>query len=864
MADDELLDQEYDPRSEPSSSQPWLNLLTDAEKKFRDWQDRADHIGEYYADLDRQSSSVRGREFAMFWANINVLAPSVYARPPVPVVVPEFKDRDPVKIAASEMLERALVTSYGLTDIDQVMRLCRDDMLIVGRGVLWVRYEDKGEVKADKSTQTTGERAIVEFLNRRDFRHAPARTWPEVDWVARCGWMTRKEARERFGEKADTAPYVVADEGTHMGRPKEGTSPEEKAPIWEIWHRGLNTVVWVTEGVEDVLDQGPPHLKIEGFFPCPRPAYGTLKPGTLVPVPDYVYYKDQLEEINKLTARIHALSDAVQVKGFYPAGGEIGDAVEAALNINDDRRIMVPVSNFASFGGSGDPIIWMPIDMVATTIAGLIEMRRQIIDDVYQIVGLSDIMRGSTEATETLGAQQLKSQYGSIRIRDKQHELVRVARDATRIIAEIMAEEFSTETLLAMSQMELPTDADIQKQVRQIEMQVREGAQQLQQQMQMLQMQAVQQQLQASAPGPTPPEGAEPAGPGGPPPQPPGSSSSPPGVSPSPPGGPPEGEGPDIEAELQQLQEQAQQALQAAMKQVQDLQAQATVEDCINLLHDSRLSPFALDIETDSTIQPDEDAEKQRRAEFLQVFGALMQQLAALVEARPEAAEFAGEVLKFGLAPYRVGRSLESSIDKFVEQLEQSAQGEKPPSPEEIKAKAEAAKMMAEMQMKAEELKAKQQTEERKLMADMMKQKAEQEADREKMLLEAQIKQDESRQKMQLEMQKHQAEMRKIQAEMVKMQKDLEAAEAKMAWGHEDQQIKRQGAEQDFGLKAKEAEHRQGLAERQTAFTEKQGKASGDGQAALLKALSAPKRIIRGPDGRVAGVESVMNGQDRG
>ena len=147
-------------------------------------------------------------------------------------------------------------------------------------------------------------------------------------------------------------------------------------------------------------------------------------------------------------------------------------------------------------------------------------------------------MRGSTEAEETLGAQQLKSQYGSVRIRDKQYELVRIARDATRIVAEIMAEEFSRETLLALTQMTLPTDAEIQKQVRGDQEQVQQGAQQLQQQMMMLQQQAVQAQLQ----GPSVPPGSEaPQAPGGP------------GQPPSgPPGGPPErrGEGPDPQAQV--------------------------------------------------------------------------------------------------------------------------------------------------------------------------------------------------------------------------------------------------------------------------------------------------------------------------
>ena len=43
-------------------------------------------------------------------------------------------------------------------------------------------------------------------------------------------------------------------------------------------------------------------------------------------------YKDQLEEVNLLTSRIHALSDALEVKGFYPAGGgELADAIQAAI-----------------------------------------------------------------------------------------------------------------------------------------------------------------------------------------------------------------------------------------------------------------------------------------------------------------------------------------------------------------------------------------------------------------------------------------------------------------------------------------------------------------------------------------------------
>ena len=188
------------------------------------------------------------------------------------------------------------------------------------------------------------------------------------------------------------------------------------------------------EGCEDILDEDDATPRIAEFFPCPKPAYGTVQRGSLVPVPDVLQYRDQLEEINLLTGRIHALSDALEVKGFYPAGGaEIADAVQAAIQIKTSGRMLVPISNWAAFGGSKEVIIWLPIDMIATTIQALVLLRKQVIEDIYQIMGLSDIMRGATDPNETLGAQQLKTQYGSTRIRDKQQELVRLARDLVEI-----------------------------------------------------------------------------------------------------------------------------------------------------------------------------------------------------------------------------------------------------------------------------------------------------------------------------------------------------------------------------------------------------------------------------------------------
>lgn len=658
-------EEQYEPKTGESAS--WLGMIQEADRTFRDYNKCADDIDKLYADLRELSAFARDREFQLFWANVQVIGPSIYARPPVPVVVPRFKDRKALPRVASELLERCSVVAFEIGDINSTMLMARDDLAVNGRGVAWIRYDT-----------TKGEKVCMEWVDRRDFLHEPARCWQETGWVARRAWMTRDEMRDRFQKHSGNAYLSVAMQSMKEDMDKGGATHQQKGAVWEVWSKTHDKTVWVAEGADVTLDEGEPHLKLEGFFPCPKPAYGTVQRGTLIPVPDMLFYKDQLREINQLTNRIHALSSALQVRGFYPAGaGEVGDAIEAAMKKVDDRSILIPVSNFAAFGTGGNVIIWLPIDIVANTIVQCVTIRRQIIEDVYQIGGISDVQRGETDPNETLGAQQLKQMNGAVRVRDKQNELVRIARDMVRIAAEIMAENFDQKTLLEMSQMEIPTNAEIAKQVKPLEEQARRISAQIQ-------------QVQSD---------------------------------------------PTIMQQAQQDPEQAQHMLQQAqgqvqqiMQQVAKLQETPTIEDVMKFLRDQKTRPFVLDIETDSTIQPDEQAEKAARTEFVTALGGMLGQFLPVAQALPQAGALIGEVLKFALAPFRAGRQLEGTIDEAVQQL--SAQAQQPqPNPEaealQAKAQAEQQKIQADLQMKqmdaqikAQEFEQEQQSREREWQYD--------------------------------------------------------------------------------------------------------------------------------------------------
>lgn len=657
MADDETASVELKPDA-PKAAAPWLDLIAEAEKEFATYQETCDEVEKLYADTAASSENA-DREFKIFWANLEVLKPSIYSRPPVPVVVPRFQNRKELYRKSAELLERSLLSSFEADDIDATMRLARDDLAMNARGVIWCRYETTTQPAAggeEYGEEMVSERVCKDHVDRRDFLHGPARKWKEVPWVARRSWLTRKAGLKRFGDIFLKAKVEKRDDD-EKGR------EARKVPVWELWHKEERAVVWVSPGMDEVLDYSDPFLKLEGFFPCPRPAYGTLKPRTLKPVPDLRQYKDQIEEVNELTARISSLAESLRLKGFYPGGSsDVGEAIEGVLADQDNRAILVPISNLAMFGnGSGglkDAIVWLPVQEVATVVRELVELRRQMIDDIYQITGISDIMRGSTEASETLGAQQLKSQYGSIRIRDRQNELIRLARDVTRIEAEIMAENFAPETLAQMAQMDdLPSDEEIGAQIGQIT-----------------------QQLQQLAADPT------------------------------------------VIEQARANPEQAQQMLQQAQQQVQQLEATVTLGKCVQLFRDQRTRPFALEIETDSTIQPDEDAAKQRATEMVTAVGGYISQAMPMVQQVPQSATMVGEFLKFISGQFRAGRELIGTIDEFVEQMKQVASQpqQQGPSPEQIAAETDAKAKAAEHEARMAEMQAEQPVKEAEMRARLM------------------------------------------------------------------------------------------------------------------------------------------------
>lgn len=454
----------------------WMGRLEAADKEMSEFKSDVKRVVRA-CGLDRTDTDRAKRRFEIAWANRDILQGAVYDRPPKGVVQSRYQQGDPLARAVSDVMERAINTNAELTGLHDALVLVRNEYVDFSRGTAWLRYEPTMERRQEplppgvlpemlpegmeieeaedgslvaSYEALTGEKVITEFVPRDLFRHGKAVAWCEVPWVARGKYYTEEEAKAQlpFWRKLDWK----AEE-------KREGQPDKTVLVWEVWSRSDDRVFFLSPAATEVLDDVEPFLRLDGFYPCPPPAFGTLRDKKLVPIPDVVFYESQLQEINALTARINALLPALRVRGFYPGGAtrDGADAIEQAIKANDDRQVMVPVPGWAAATGAKNlGIEWLPIDMVIGVLKACVEGRKQLIEDVYQITGISDIIRGDSNPNETLGAQQLKTQWGGLRLRHKQGEMVRFARDCCRIAAEIIADQFQPDTLMAMTQWRPP------------------------------------------------------------------------------------------------------------------------------------------------------------------------------------------------------------------------------------------------------------------------------------------------------------------------------------------------------------------------------------------------------------------------
>lgn len=584
----------------------WVDEIRFAEKELAKWHKQAARVVKRYID-DRDAVETSSKWINLFNANVGILEASLYAQIPGVDVSRRFSDTgDDVARVASIILQRAIEQDMAepSCDFDQVMRQAVSDRLIAGMGTAWLRLEVETSLQppvpgmspqAPPLEMIAHQEVCVDYVYWEDFLWSPCRVWAERRWVARKVPMTRDALIARFGEEVgkriplDYTPKRMEDQNDSRNLIMK------RACIYEIWDRDSKQAIWLSKGHETLLDVIDDPLGLDHFEPCPRPMFANLTTTSCVPKPDFAMLQDQYVEMDETNNRISLLIVACKVVGVYDRSA---DGIQRMLTEGYDNTL-IPVDNWAMFaekGGVKGQIDWLPLDTVVQALGQLQAHREAIKQQIYELTGISDIVRGASKASETLGAQELKSKYASVRIQKLQDEVTRFAQEILQIKAEMLVKHFEPQVLASMANMENTPDVELVVPALQL-----------------------------------------------------------------------------IKGDQEQME-------------------------------------WRVHIQADSLAMVDYTQQKNERSEFMNSVATFLQSSSTVGQGSPQLVPLMLELLRFGVAGFRISKEVEGIFDKYVKEFEDTLEQQKsappPPDPEQQKMEMEMQMKQQEQQMKQQEMQA--------------------------------------------------------------------------------------------------------------------------------------------------------------
>ena len=445
----------------------WQREIDQASEFEKDWRDRGIRVVERYRD--ERDTGVVGpltHRFNILWANTETLKGALFARMAQPDVRRRFNDGDTSARQVAIALERALLYGLDVYDSELPIRAALEDYLLPGRGVVWVVYEPiiikektkieiKGEdvqiLEEEEIERLGDQRCRFEYVHWQDYRESPSRRPEDAMWRARRHLFTREELVGRGFDHAEEVPLNWMPEREDISDIDELYN---RAEVWEIWDKVKRRRLFIATGYKDVLADDDDPYTLENFFPCPTPLIAVRTNNTSIPVPEFTLYQDQADELDRVTTRITFLIEGLKRRGVYDSS-----IPELAHLANATDNEFVPSDNFSNLaqkGGLAGAFQTEDISAITQVLAGLYNQRNQVLQAIYEVTGISDILRGGgTKASESATAQQLKAQYGSMRLRLRQEDISKYIRDLFRIKAELIAENYEPEILERMTGVEI-------------------------------------------------------------------------------------------------------------------------------------------------------------------------------------------------------------------------------------------------------------------------------------------------------------------------------------------------------------------------------------------------------------------------
>lgn len=428
------------------------------EQDARYWQEQINKAKDdnktYFEQADKcQEAYCKGGNYNIFYSNVQTLKAYLLTNTPKPDVERRFIKKAALDklqyntfLEVAKVVEAALMYYTDIAGLTQKLKELVETATKTGRGVLWVDYEPV--VSTDEYGQEfVSDRKIkIDSLGYKDYLCSTSKDAQSVWWKARRHLLGKEELKNQFN-------YEAKEDDLNFS---SGKDQERKlAEVWEIWDKLSKRRLYIlASGGGDFLKEDDDPYGIESFFPC-----ADLTPLTngkdIIPVPEYQIYKEKAVALDRISAQADALENRIRYVITTDTANQ--DNVSELASAVEGDIVTMNATNPLAGGAGGAYLGFLPINEAVALAEHREAKKATLKQDIYDITGISDIMRGQTDAQETATAQKIKGVFGSLRFQDKQKRVQDLVVCVFKILAELICEHWDGETLQDITSTFLPT-----------------------------------------------------------------------------------------------------------------------------------------------------------------------------------------------------------------------------------------------------------------------------------------------------------------------------------------------------------------------------------------------------------------------
>ncbi len=750
------------------SAEYWKSEISKAEDRSKKFVETAEEsIRVFNAQKQVGLLNDAERRINVWWYCINTLLPAYYSSTPKAEVSLRKRAGSTTFELSAVIAERNLQYAMDMHfDFDSIGMGVAYQLLLTGRAVLWARYtakfekevveyalmqdpaggfvDDQGNpyegdtsklqaapggifIVEEEIEKKVDEKAVLDAVQYNDYLCSDARTEAEVEWRSRRAFLSRVQAAELFGEKiAEGLNYDSYPEVTKKDLRRNTDKFEGKAELHEIWCHTSGHVYWLSVGADkDVIQHGEPPIKFPNFYPCSVITQGA-DPDSVIPVSDYAHVKDQILEVERLTTRIHAVTQAIRTNSLYDS--TMGTQVEQLMS--GDLKL-IPVTNWPSHKGRGgiqNGIETMDVSVYVNALQTLQGARQAALQQLYETLKVSDLLRGTSEQYKTATANRLENQWSSMGLIVRQNQFAKFISDGLANLGAIIATQFDESTIMEVGDADnlISPLIDIPEELPE--------------------QPPMQQGMEGAPEG----EGMEGGGAEGGMPQ---------GMPPMPQPPMPPPVDPTVEIDKRK-------------------------REIMDIFRNDKRRDYRIKIASDSMVAVDQAAEQAEGAALIGTAGAYFNEMRSLIEQYPPLLDFSLQLFQNVIRRFKTGKELDGLFQKALSQIqgiaeakEEAAKQPPPPDPvmQEMQAKMQIAQMESQTRIQVVQMEA--QGRQDRNMLDMQDQQMKAQREQMEMQLAMQKAQfDEFIAQQQLGMQQQELEIKAnaVQVDMLKVQSNTE------------------------------------------------------------------------------------------